>query len=37
VVDASVMICALLYQHHIVTSDPSDMRLLNPGVPLIVL
>jgi hypothetical protein len=37
VVDASVIVCALLYQHHIVTSDPTDMRLLNPGVPLITL
>lgn len=36
VVDASVIVCALLYQHHIVTSDPGDMRLLNPEIPLIM-
>jgi hypothetical protein len=37
VVDASVMMCALLHRYYVVTSDPTDMRMLSPGTPLITL
>ena len=35
VVDASVVLCARVHGHHIATSDPDDIRRLDPAVPII--
>lgn len=37
VIDASVLLCALARGDRIVTSDPGDMRRLDPAAPLIPL
>jgi len=37
IVDAHVVICARRTQQQVVTSDPDDLRLLDPGVRLITL
>jgi predicted nucleic acid-binding protein len=37
IVDAHVVICARRSDQRIVTSDPGDLRLLDPGVQLIAL
>jgi hypothetical protein len=37
VVDASVVLCALMHDHIVVTSDPADLRRLAPGVKLFVV
>jgi hypothetical protein len=37
VVDASVVLCALEHGHRIVTSDPEDMRALDPAARLVVV
>lgn len=36
VIDASVVLCARARGHHIVTSDPDDLRQLDSTVPLIL-
>ena len=35
VIDASVVLCARVHGHHIATSDPDDIRRLDPAVPII--
>jgi hypothetical protein len=35
VIDASVVLCARARGHRIATSDPDDLRRLDPGAPLI--
>lgn len=37
VVDAHVVICAHRAQQPVVTSDPADLRMLDPAIPLITL
>ena len=37
VIDASVVLCAKRHEHRIVTSDPDDMRALDPRANLIVV
>ncbi|MGH8897712.1 MAG: PIN domain-containing protein [Egibacteraceae bacterium] len=37
VIDASVVVCALLRKDHVVTSDPSDIARLDPAIPLIAI
>ncbi len=37
VIDASVVLCARQHRHRIATSDPDDLRALDPGAELIVL
>jgi hypothetical protein len=37
VIDASVVLCARRRGHRLVTSDPDDIRKLDPAVPLIVV
>jgi len=37
VIDASVLLCALARGDRIVTSDPGDLRRLDPAVPVIPL
>jgi hypothetical protein len=37
VVDASVVVCARMRGHAVVTSDPQDVRRLDPGLALIVI
>lgn len=37
VIDASVVLCAREHGHHIVTSDPNDLRRLDASRPLIVV
>jgi len=37
IVDAHVVICARRTQQQVVTSDPDDLRLLDPGVRVITL
>jgi len=37
VVDASVVLCAKERGHRIVTSDPDDLRRLDPSLPLITI
>jgi hypothetical protein len=37
VVDASVVLCAWLHRHAVVTSDPDDLRKLAPSLSLIVI
>lgn len=37
VVDASVVLCARLYRQGVATSDPDDLRRLDPGLPLTVV
>lgn len=36
-VDASVAVCARRYRQGVVTSDPDDLRRLDPGLPLTVV
>ncbi|BCS35614.1 hypothetical protein TBR22_A48480 [Luteitalea sp. TBR-22] len=36
VIDASVVLCARARGHHVVTSDPDDLRQLDQAVPLIL-
>lgn len=35
VVDVSVVLCARQHRHAVVTSDPDDMRAVDPSVPLV--
>lgn len=37
VIDASVVLCARLHKHRVVTSDPVDLRRLDPTLVLIVV
>lgn len=37
IADAHVVICARRAGQHIVTSDPGDLRLLDPAIPLIAI
>ena len=37
IVDAHVVICARRTGQHVVTSDPGDLRLLDPAIPLITI
>ncbi len=37
VVDASVVLCARIHGQGVVTSDPDDLRLLDPDLPLEVI
>jgi predicted nucleic acid-binding protein len=37
VVDASVVVCARERGHHVVTSDPGDLRKIDPGVSLVTV
>ena len=37
VIDASVVLCARRRGHRLVTSDPDDLRRLDPAIPLIVV
>ncbi len=37
VIDASVAVCALVRRDHVVTSDPGDIRRLDPEIPLIAI
>jgi len=37
VIDASVVLCARTRGHRIVTSDPDDMRRLDPSIPVIAV
>jgi len=37
VIDASVVLCAKERGHRIVTSDPADLRRLDPSLPLIAI
>jgi len=37
IVDAHVVICARRTGQHVVTSDPGDLRLLDPAIPLIAI
>jgi len=37
VVDVSVVLCARERRHAVVTSDPDDMRAVDPSVPLVLL
>ena len=37
IVDAHVVICARRSGQHVVTSDPGDLRVLDPSVPLITV
>ncbi len=37
VIDASVVLCARKYEHRIVTSDPGDMRALDPAAEVIAV
>jgi predicted nucleic acid-binding protein len=37
IVDAHVVICARRTGQHVVTSDPGDLRLLDPAVRLIAI
>jgi hypothetical protein len=37
VIDASVVLCARLRGHRILTSDPEDIRALGPGTKIIVV
>ncbi len=37
IVDAHVVICARRRGQHVVTSDPGDLRVLDPSVPLITV
>jgi hypothetical protein len=37
VIDASVVLCAQRYEHRIATSDPDDLRALDPNAAIIVV
>jgi hypothetical protein len=37
VIDAHVVICARRTQQRVVTSDPDDLRLLDPGIAVVVI
>ena len=37
VIDASVVLCARIHGHHVVTSDPSDLEALDGTVPLVIV
>jgi hypothetical protein len=37
VIDASVVVCARRYRQVVITSDPDDLRRLDPGLPLEVI
>jgi PIN domain len=37
VVDASVVVCARIHQQGVITSDPDDLRRLDPDLPLEVV